>query len=128
MEIVRVAGVAVTAAFAAAALRRMRPEAGMGLAVAGGVILLMAALSQVQTVAGALQQLCEKAQLQPAYVRTLFKTVGICFLTDFAADVCRDVQETGLAQRVETVGRMMILAVATPVLASLLGKLLELAP
>ena len=75
-----------------------------------------------------LRQLCDKAQLQPAYVRTLFKTVGICFLTDFAADVCRDVEETGLAQRVETVGRMLILAVAAPVLASLLGKLLELAP
>ena len=125
MEIVRVAGFAMTAAFAAAVIRRMRPEAGMGLALAAGVML---ALSQVQTVADALRQLCDKAQLQPAYVRTLFKTVGICFLTDFAADVCRDVEETGLAQRVETVGRMLILAVAAPVLASLLGKLLELAP
>ena len=128
MEIVRVAGFAMTAAFAAAVIRRMRPEAGMGLALAAGVMLLLVALSQVQTVADALRQLCDKAQLQPAYVRTLFKTVGICFLTAFAADVCRDVEETGLAQRVETVGRMLILAVAAQVLASLLGKLLELAP
>lgn len=34
MEIVRVAGFAMTAAFAAAVIRRMRPEAGMGLALA----------------------------------------------------------------------------------------------
>ena len=37
MEIVRVAGFAMTAAFAAAVIRRMRPEAGMGLALAAGV-------------------------------------------------------------------------------------------
>ncbi len=127
MDMMRVAGFAVTAAFAAAAMRRMRPEAGMGLALAAGMMLLLAALSQVQSISGALQQLCERAQLQPTYVRTLLKTVGICFLTDFTADVCRDVEETGLAQRVETVGRLMILAVAAPVLASLLGNLLELA-
>ena len=47
MEIVRVAGFAMTAAFAAAVIRRMRPEAGMGLALAAGVMLLLVALSQV---------------------------------------------------------------------------------
>lgn len=124
----RVAGFAVTAAFAAAAIRRMRPEAGMGLALAAGVLLLLAALGSVQSVTGAMQRLCEQAQLEPVYTRTLFKTVGICFLTDFAAGVCRDVEESGLAQHVETVGRVLILAVAAPVLASLLGGLMELAP
>ena len=56
MEIVRVAGFAMTAAFAAAVIRRMRPEAGMGLALAAVVMLLLVALSQVQTVADALRQ------------------------------------------------------------------------
>ena len=47
--------------------------------------------------------------------------------THLADDLCKECQRE-FAQRVETVGRMLILAVAAPVLASLLGKLLELAP
>ena len=126
MEIIRVAGFAIAAAFAAAAVRQMRPEAGMAIALAAGVMLLAAALSRVSGLAQALDNLCRQAQLKTAYVRTILKVMGICFLTDLAASVCRDVQEGGLAERVETVGRVLVMTLAAPMLLSLLEQLLEL--
>ena len=80
MEIVRVAGFAMTAAFAAAGYTAHAPEAGMGLALAAGVMLLLVALSQVQTVADALRQLCDKAQLQPAMCARCLRRWGYAFL------------------------------------------------
>ena len=112
---IRVAGFAIAAAFAAAAVRQMRPEAGMAIALAAGVMLLAAALSRVSGLAQALDNLC-----------TILKVMGICFLTDLAASVCRDVQEGGLAERVETVGRVLVMTLAAPMLMSLLEQLLEL--
>ena len=126
MEMVRVAGFTVAAAFGAAVLRRMRPEAGMAMALAAGVMLLTAVLGRMEGIAQAMQRLCSQAKLQPTYIRTMFKTVGICFLTDAASTVCRDVEENGLAVRVETVGRVLVMAVAAPVLVSLLEQLMEL--
>ena len=126
MEMIRVAGFAIAAAFAAAAVRQMRPEAGMAIALAAGVMLLAAALSRVSGLAQALDNLCRQAQLKTAYVRTILKVMGICFLTDLAASVCRDVQEGGLAERVETVGRVLVMTLAAPMLMSLLEQLLEL--
>ena len=38
MEMIRVAGFAIAAAFAAAAVRQMRPEAGMAIALAATVV------------------------------------------------------------------------------------------
>ena len=35
----------------------------------------------------------------------LFKTLGICFLAQFAADSCRDAGESALASKVELAGR-----------------------
>ena len=40
--------------------------------------------------------------------------------------MCRDVQEGGLAERVETVGRVLVMTLAAPMLLSLLEQLLEL--
>ena len=68
---IRVAGFAIAAAFAAAAVRQMRPEAGMAIALAAGVMLLAAALSRVSGLAQALDNLCRQAQLNTAYVRTI---------------------------------------------------------
>ena len=123
---IRVAGFAIAAAFAAAAVRQMRPEAGMAIALAAGVMLLAVALSRVSGLAQALDNLCRQAQLKTAYVRTILKVMGICFLTDLAASVCRDVQEGSLAERVETVGRVLVMTLAAPMLLSLLEQLLEL--
>ena len=128
MDMLRVAGFAVAAAFAAAVVRRLRPEAGMALALGAGVMLLGVALTYLQGAVEALQRLCQAAQLRPAYVRALMKVVGVCLITEWAASICRDAEEPGLAQRVETVGRLMILALAAPVLAALLTSLLALAP
>ncbi len=124
MEMVRAAAFAITAAVAAAVLRRMNREAGMALALGAGVMLMGVALTRLGGVAQALQELCARANVQPLYVRTMMKVVGICLLTELASSVCRDAEETGLAERVETVGRALVMAIAAPVLLHLLDQLL----
>lgn len=126
MEMVRAAGFAVMAAVAAAVLRQMNREAGMALALGAGVMLLGVALTRLSSVAQALQELCARAELQPVYVRTMMKVVGICLLTELASSVCRDAEEAGLAERVELVGRALVMAIAAPVLLHLLDQLLTL--
>ena len=52
---------------------------------------------------------------------------GISLLTDFAAQTCRDAQEDGLAMKVELAGRVMLIALALPVMQALLTQIMSLA-
>ena len=45
---------------------------------------------------------------------------------DFAAQTCRDASEEGLALKVETAGRVMLLSLSLPVMRTLLSQILSL--
>ena len=52
--------------------------------------------------------------LTQEYGLILFKTLGICFLAQFAADSCRDAGESALASKVELAGKISILVLSLP--------------
>ena len=56
----------------------------------------------------------------------LLKVGGISLLMDFAAQTCRDANEDGLALKVETATRVMLIALALPVMRTLLSQILSL--
>ena len=53
------------------------------------------------------------------------KVLGIDYITDFAAQVCRDAGENGIASKVEMAGKVLIFYVSLPVFTSLI-KMLEM--
>ncbi|MBQ8005470.1 MAG: hypothetical protein IJ303_04070 [Clostridia bacterium] len=50
------------------------------------------------------------------YQKTVFKALGIAYLTHITAQVCRDCGEGGLAQGVETAGKFELLLLALPLI------------
>ena len=89
----------------------------MALRVAAGAFLLFGIL---QAVLPALQQitaLLKLAGVGGEYSSILLRALGVAFLTQFAADACRDAGESALAGRVELTGRVGILVLALPLFA-----------
>lgn len=117
MQIVGIAGVAILAAVIAVMLRRGTGEYAMVLRLAAGALILLLIL---QAAAPALQQinhLLELAGIDSTYAGILFRTLGVTFLTQFAADACRDAGENALGSKVELAGRVSILVLALPLFA-----------
>ena len=52
--------------------------------------------------------------LSEKYGIILFKSLGVCFLAQFAADSCRDAGENALASKVELAGKISILVLSLP--------------
>lgn len=128
MEMLQIAGFSVAAAFAALTIRRQQPEMGLVLALCAGAILLTVALGQLQGVVAVMVQLCEKAQLKDTYLKMLLKVLGVSYLCEFAAQACRDAGEEGICQKVLLTGKIMIMALASPVMVSLVDIILSIAP
>lgn len=114
MNIVGIAGIAIIAAVVAAMLRRYHQEYAVFLSIAAGALILLAIFSNVSPAVKQIGTLLSAAGLTADYAVILFKTLGICFLAQFAADACRDAGENALASNVELAGKIAIVVLSLP--------------
>ena len=114
MNVVGIAGIAVCAAIIAAMLRRYHQEYAVIIGIAAGVVILLEVFGSVAPVLDQIGSLLSSSGLSSQYAVILLKTLGICFLVEFAADSCRDAGESALASQVELAGKIAIVILSLP--------------
>lgn len=128
MSAIQIAGFAVCAAVMALVMRKLRPESATVLVIAAGVLTTLMVIPQLGEIVSGMVALATVGGVQNGYMSQLLKVAGISLLMDFAAQTCRDAGEDGLAMKVELVGRVMLIALALPVMQALLSQIMSLAP
>ena len=114
MNLTAVTGLAVAVAFLAAMLRKYHPEYALAVTLAAGAVILIMVLTQVAPVITRLNALLSAAEGAQEYGAVLFKALGVCLLTQLAADACRDAGENGLAEKASLAGKVCLLLMALP--------------
>lgn len=109
-----IAGFAVTVAALAVLLRQYKKEYALLLGLAGGILLFLLVLSKASPVFEQMRALADQAGVDGSYVSVLIKSLGVCFVTQLAADTCRDAGETAVAGKVEMCGKFAVLLLALP--------------
>ena len=116
MSALKIAGFAIAASAAALTVRSYKPELGMQIGVATGLMLLLYALGEVGGVFAELSEYVEGFGIPAEYIAAVLKVTGIVYLVQFAAETCRDSGEGAIAAKTELAGRVMILVVCLPVI------------
>ena len=116
----KVIGIALTAAVASLLLRTYRPELSVQIAVAAGTLLLLLTVDELKVMSAFLNDMFERTGIKTEYLKAMVKVLGIAYLAQFAADLCRDAGESAVAGKVELAGRVMILAISLPILGAIL--------
>ena len=114
MNIVGIAGTAIIAAIIAAMLRRYNREYAVVVSIVAGAIILLQIFLNINPAIQQINGLLSASGLSAEYAAILFKSLGICFLAQFAADSCRDSGESALAAKVELAGKITIVVLALP--------------
>ena len=128
MEILQIAGLGVAAALMAMVIRGSRPELASLLAMAAGALLFFLVLSRLKAVVAVMELLLDKAGLAQEYLKVLLKVVGITYIAELAAQTCHDAGEDSLAAKVEMGGKVLVLAMAAPIIVAIVELTLEVVP
>lgn len=120
MAVFKIVGIALMAVAASLVLRAYRPEFGLQIAIAAGVLILMFTLDELIALSSFLSETLVRFQIDAGYLKVMLKVIGTAYLAQFAADLCRDAGENAVAGKVELAGRVLILALCLPVLMSIL--------
>ena len=119
----QIAAVGLICAVLSLAVRSWRPEFSIYISAASGLVLFAKVYSQLEGIISGGSGLFQKSGSAGVYFPVLLKVIGIAYLTDFSAQVCRDAGENGIASKVEMAGKIFIFYAALPVFTSLIRML-----
>lgn len=114
MELTGFLAAIVLAAFLSVVIRRQNPEQALAVTLVAGILLLVAVLQRAMPLFRNVQDMLSQSGLSEEYLHIVFKALGVCLLTQLAADVCRDVGEQALANKAEFAGKVSLLLLALP--------------
>jgi stage III sporulation protein AD len=127
MEWARIGGVATVGLTALLILRAYKPEWAPFLRMSVTVVAMGLTVGLVSTVLTYITDLATATGASEGEGWSLLlKALGVAFLTETAASVCRDSGETGLATWVETAGKLEILLLSFPLIRTVLDTVTEL--
>jgi stage III sporulation protein AD len=126
MSIYELLAMALLSAITIALVRQYKPELALPLAVASGALLLVASLKSFLPVFTSLKELAESSGIKAEYFKIMLKALGICYITQFASEVCVDFGQTSLGSKIELCGKLALAAISLPLVISLIKTVTEI--
>ncbi|MBQ0111242.1 MAG: hypothetical protein KBS41_04890 [Oscillospiraceae bacterium] len=94
-------------------LKNSRPEIALLAAVGAGAVLLIFAIDTLKPYITQITDMADRSGASEFFASAL-KAVGICCLSEFAANTCTDFGQTSMAGKVRLMGRIGLLILALP--------------
>ncbi|MCH5323640.1 MAG: stage III sporulation protein AC/AD protein family [Eubacterium sp.] len=128
MNIIAFVGAGIIGAVLCAVLRQYKPEFGIYISLAAGMLILGTAIVAIRPVIETLTELAGYSGVDNGYAEILIKSLAVCFLTQLAAESCRDAGEGAIASKIEFAGKCAIVLTALPLFTSLAQLVTDMMP
>lgn len=116
MEIVKVAFIALLTVLFYALLRQIKPEIAPLVVIGGAAVIIIMLSESLLGVTSEVDDMMRLAGIEKENVSVLLRSLGICVVTQFAANICYDNSCSSIAAAVELAGRLGAIAIAMPML------------
>lgn len=128
MDIIKIIGVGLIALIIIIILKQYRPEFAIYVSIIAGVIILILIMDKVSAIIDLLTSLSNKTVINNEFLVLLIKITGIAFLTEFSVSICKDSGETAIANKIDIGGKVLIISMSIPIIASLLETIIKILP
>ena len=128
MDIIKIIGVGLIALIIIIILKQYRPEFVIYVSIIAGVIILILIMDKVSAIIDLLTSLSNKTVINNEFLVLLIKITGIAFLTEFSVSLCKDSGETAIANKIDIGGKVIIISMSIPIIASLLETIIKILP
>lgn len=128
MDIIKIIGVGLIALIIIIIVKQYRPEFTIYVSLIAGSIILLLIMDKLSAIINLLTSLSNKTAINNEFLVLLLKITGIAFLTEFAVSICKDTGESAIANKVDMGGKVIIISMSIPIIASLLETVVQILP
>ena len=120
MEIIKIAGIALTGVISAALLKSINKDISLYVILATAVIILIVVLGEISEIFSFIENIYDDITYGREFFPVIIKVLIIAYITDFTAQLCKDAGEGSIGSKVELAGKVIIFYVAMPILTAIL--------
>ncbi|SFL81366.1 stage III sporulation protein AD [Pelosinus propionicus] len=128
MEIIQIVGLGFIVTLLILIIKKEKPEIAVQLSLTLASIIFLLILTKITVVLNLFRDMAEKANISQMYLNTILKIIGIAYITEFGAQVCRDAGEGAVAGKIEFAGKVMVMVMAIPIIALVMDTIVRLIP
>lgn len=120
---IKIALIGIIAIMMAIIFKKQKEEFSIYIAITASMLILLLGISKLEVIMDAINRLQGYIQLNSAYLGILMKIVGITYVTEISASLCKDSGYTSIGDQIELVGKLSILAISMPILLAILDTI-----
>ncbi|MBA9027391.1 stage III sporulation protein AD [Peribacillus huizhouensis] len=98
------------------------------LVVFTGCAIFLVLVDKIYEIIAMLEKLAVNANVNMVYLETILKIIGIAYIAEFAAQITKDAGQGSIASKIELSGKILILAMAIPILTVIIETIIQLIP
>lgn len=98
------------------------------LVVFVGCVIFLFLVDQISDIIRMLEKIAINANVNMVYVETILKIIGIAYIAEFGAQITKDAGQGAIASKIELGGKILILAMAIPILTVIIETVINLIP
>ncbi|AEY66430.1 stage III sporulation protein AD [Clostridium sp. BNL1100] len=128
MDILQIVCIGIVAVALSSVIKVQKPELALQVSIITGILIFMLVAVKLSAVIDFIKTFSQKADIDSTYIAILLKIVGIAYIAEFGAEVCKDAGESSIASKIELAGKVTIVVLAVPIITSLLDLVVKLMP
>ncbi len=120
---IKVALLGLIAAMVAIQFKGRKPEYGLYISISACLIIFALGVTKIKSIMTILNKIEGYISISPAYIAILIKMIGITYIAEFAASLCKDAGHDALSNQISIVGKLTILSMSMPIIVTLLDTI-----
>lgn len=100
----------------------------MIVGLAGGVFVFFYIIDLIEDVFGLFNYIMEITNLDSKLFTILIKMIGVGYITEFSANLCKDSGNLAMAGKLLLAGKLVIFVMAIPIITSLIELIVSIMP
>lgn len=126
MNMIQAAGIGIVGTLLALQFQSTKKEYGIYLGIAVSILIFLGMNQMLGIIKETLELIGSFVKIDSVYLAAMLKILGVTYLAEFAAAICKDAGYQTIAGQIEVFARLSILAIGMPILKALLLAIREL--
>lgn len=120
MDIFKVIGIGLVATVLSVLIRSYRPELAMTIPIIATAAIFAIIAPYLVSVISMFENIADQIGIDVQYMVIVIKIIGIAYITQFGAELCKDAGENATASKIEFGGKILVITMSMPIIYKLL--------
>ncbi len=122
---IQIALIGIIVVLMAIQFKSTKSEYAVYISLAGCILIFYLGVNKLEIIINTIKRIQAYISLNETYISILIKIIGITYVAEFSSNICKDCGHTAVANQIELVGKLTILATGMPILLALLDTINE---